>query len=169
MSPLNSEQIYQEMVKIGGRPAKPSPRNAGDDCTPRGEVCGAGDFYDTIVLVGDDGHRVEYARGKDPTCHPIGNGIPALHAGVRYTYTLTTDCGVSNDGLVNGDCGIDHRISMGGRRLEMEDMMGNPAQNYTDLILTLDEGFGTFNRQSSTTGILTIPNDCKDEDECQIR
>ena len=131
-----------------------------DGCVPTGTVMGGGDFKDTMELVGSDGHKVTYTRINLLEETPIGSSIPGLHPGIVYEYTLKSDCGVSNDGNVNGDCGIDHRISMGGRRMEMEDMMleGNP--NYTDLILTLDEGVGTFTKSSATTGTLTMADTC---------
>ena len=131
-----------------------------DGCVPTGTVMGGGDFKDTMELVGSDGHKVTYTRINNLEETPIGSSIPGLHPGIVYEYTLKSDCGVSNDGQVNADCEIDHRISMDGRRLEMEDMMLEGTQNYTDLILTLDEGVGTFAKSSETRGTLTMADTC---------
>ena len=115
-----------------------------------------------MELVGDDGHKVTYTRKNVLEETPIGGSIPGLHLGVKYQYTLKSDCGLAANGQLNSDCEIDHRISLSGRRLEMEDMMLEGTQDFNDLILTLDPGFGTFAKTGPTTGTLTIPDECPD-------
>ena len=135
----------------------PKPKGEVMDCTPKGEQCGAANFVNWIILTGEDGHVVRYDKREDKGCKSFGEGLEPLHRNTKYTYELFST--FADPGQGQGEGRILHRITNGGRKLEMEE---SEDMDYTDLTIEMAPGYGTFEWKSDTTGVLTVPETCGD-------
>lgn len=128
-----------------------------DECRLHGWLQHGGEFHNWIEFRGEDGHNVSFNLPKG--WYTFGDHVEPLHTGVKYNYELLSDF-TGAGGSVEKGCSFRQRLADDGRTLECEDCFENEPNDYQDLIVSLDPGYGVWVITGNNTGYVDIPDVC---------